>query len=142
LKALVVDDNSEVRTLYTHALGALGECDAAESGEEACRSVMRALEANAPYGLILLDIVMPGMDGIEALRKIREIEASKGVSGGGGAKIIMLSGVSSRKHIMQAFRDQCEAYLVKPVKIARLYEAIASLGITTRGAAAAAMDAC
>jgi len=135
MKALVVDDNFDVRMLYSHALCKLGECEAAESGEEACRFVTKALDAKEPYNLILLDIVMPGLDGIESLRKIREIESSKGVLSGGGAKIIMLSGVSSRKHIMQAFRDQCEAYLIKPIKISRLYAAIASLGIPTPGVA-------
>ena len=128
MKALVVDDDFDVRMLYSRVLSGIAECETVDSGEEACKSVSVALDAHAPFNLILLDIMMPGIDGLEALRKIRMIESEKGILPGNGSKVIMVSGISNSKYVLRAFQDQCEAYLIKPFKMNCLFETMKGLG--------------
>jgi len=129
MKSLVVDDDSEVRALYSQALLKMSECESVASGEEACQSVRDAIDAQKPYTLILLDIMMPGIDGMETLHRIRKIEEERGVPASKKAKIIMVTGVSNRDAINRAFDEKCEAYLVKPFAIPRLYEVMGCLGL-------------
>jgi DNA-binding NtrC family response regulator len=65
---LIVDDEKNIRLTLAHALEALGlESDTAVNGEEALAKL-----AEKRFGLMLLDLKMPGMDGMEVLRRVRE----------------------------------------------------------------------
>ena len=71
LRVLVVDDNKAAREILAHTLKSFGYAvTLAESGPEAIDAVVRA-EKEAPYHLVLMDWAMPGMDGLEAARRIK-----------------------------------------------------------------------
>jgi two-component system chemotaxis response regulator CheY len=116
MKILLADDDFISRKILIKLFGEYGEHDVAVDGEEVINAVSTALRENRPYDLICLDIIMPNMDGQEALRKVRELEAENGILPGKGAKIIMTTGMKDRENIMDAFNEQCDAYLVKPFK--------------------------
>ncbi len=87
-----------------------------------------ALQERQPYDLICLDIMMPKMDVHEALAAIREIENAQGIGGHDGVKVIMTTAIETSKHVMGAFREGCEAYLVKPIEKRKLLQEIEDLG--------------
>lgn len=62
-----------------------------------------------------MDIRMPELDGQETLSMIREIEYSEGVMGLDAVKVIMTTALDDFDNIRNAFRNQCEGYLAKPV---------------------------
>ncbi|HMK65399.1 MAG TPA: response regulator, partial [Thermodesulfobacteriota bacterium] len=78
-----------------------------------------------PYDLICLDIMMPEMDGQELLKKICSAESDMGVP---EVKIIMTTALDDSKNIMTAFRNQCEAYLVKPIRREKVEEQLRAFG--------------
>ncbi len=108
----------------------LGTCDVAGNGQEAIQAFEAAWAAQEPYGLICLDIMMPGMDGHKVLQIIRQEEMAKAVPEEDAVKVIMTTALSDHRIIMRAFKEQCEAYLIKPIDKQRLLETIQQLGLS------------
>lgn len=115
LRILVVEDDFTSRKILCALLRDVGHCDVAVDGEEAIHAFQEALESGDPYDLICLDIMMPKLDGHQALKAIRALEESKKILVGDGVRVIMTTALSDKKTVMEAFREQCEAYLVKPI---------------------------
>ncbi|MCF7956509.1 MAG: response regulator [Phycisphaerae bacterium] len=116
MKSLIVEDDFAARRLMQIYLVAYGECSVAINGVEAVKAVQNAIEENEPYDLICLDIMMPIMDGMEALARIREIEKQNGIEGLDVAKIIMTTAKNLSSDVLGAFNAGCESYLVKPIR--------------------------
>ena len=113
MKALIVDDVEMNRELLAIFLEGRATSVLAESGEEALKLVEDALGADAYFDLICMDISMPGMDGHEALKKIREAEE---LSGCKRATVFMVTGSSSPDDMFDALIDGgCDDYLTKPL---------------------------
>lgn len=107
-KILVVDDDQDLRDNLVEILGNAGfELSAAENGETA----MTAL-ARENFDLVLLDSIMPGMGGMEALPQIKRLYPS--------IKIIMLTAFSTVDGAVEAMRKGADDYITKPFKIADL----------------------
>ena len=130
MKTLIVEDDFLSRSLLSTLLSEFGICHVAVNGQEALNAVERGLVENDPYDLICLDIMMPVMDGQQALQKIRRLEEQHGIGGLDTAKVIMVTAADDSKNIMKAFRQgQCEAYLTKPLDREKLITHIRDLGL-------------
>lgn len=129
MRILVVEDDFTSRHILCRHLDPLGVCEVATDGEEAVEAVRLALAEGDPYGLICLDIMMPRMDGQAALKAIRDLEEGAGIALGDGAKIVITSALSDHRNVMEAFRAQCDGYLVKPYERDKLAEQLARLGV-------------
>ena len=104
-KVLVVDDEPEAVELLVEFLSSKGyEILTATSGEEALRRV----KEDRPH-LVLLDIRMPKMSGLEVLKRIREIDAEMGV--------IMVTAVNEEDVGRQALELGAFDYIVKPLDL-------------------------
>lgn len=129
MKFLIVEDDFAARKLLQMHLSGFGECFVAVDGCEAVEAVREALEQNEPYDLICLDIMMPRMSGRDALDAIRRIEKEHGIEGLDCTKVIMTTALSDPKNVTNAFRSGCEAYIVKPVRKAKLLAEMEKLGL-------------
>jgi two-component system chemotaxis response regulator CheY len=132
MKCLIVEDDAVTRTLLSTYLSEYADCSFATNGWEAAHDVRHALEKGGPYDLICLDIMMPEMDGLEALNSIRKIEKEHGIEGLDCVKVIMTTALGDSKSIMGAFRTGCEAYIVKPVRKEKLLVEMEKLGLLAR----------
>jgi DNA-binding response OmpR family regulator len=99
---LVVDDEEKMRRSLADILRLEGyRVDTAANGEEACERL-----ENARYDLVLLDLKMPGMDGLEVLKFVR--------SSGIDAQVILLTAHGSMESAIGALREGAHDYLLKP----------------------------
>ena len=120
MKTLIVEDDFTSRLLLQQILNPYGECHIAVDGREAIEAFMLAWAEGSRYDLICLDIMMPEMDGQEVLKRIRNMEDSKGVLPGNGVKVIMTTCLRDKENVFTAFNEQCDAYLVKPIDKAKI----------------------
>ncbi|MBB1486732.1 cache domain-containing protein [Oceanospirillum sediminis] len=110
-RVLIADDNSTSR----HMLSAVAESyqmriDTAETGLEAYEKVKQACSANDAYDLVLMDWIMPGMDGITSSQNISQLAPTSPLP-----SIIMVTGRGKHELEEQASLDSFSAVLVKPV---------------------------
>ncbi len=131
LKVLVVDDNPMAREVLQGIGESLGwDCDMAASGEQALALVHLAAERGEPhYQLILMDWRMPGLDGWETSRRIRDSHESD-------APVIIMVTAHGRELLAERSEQDIQGlggYLVKPVTASMLHDAVAE---ATRGAPA------
>ncbi len=131
MKSLVVEDEFTSRLILLEILKSYGPCHVAMNGREALEAVRAALEARDPYDLICLDIMMPEMDGQEALQRIREEEENRGIPSTRGAKILMTTSLKDIKNVSKAFYSLCDGYLTKPIQKEKLLEELRKLGVIT-----------
>lgn len=120
MKSLVVEDDFTSSLLLQEILKHYGPCQAALDGQKAVEAVRAAIDSGEPYDLICLDIMMPEMDGHEALKEIRALEEAKGIIPIKGVKVVMTTALDDSKNILASFKDQCDIYLTKPVDKAKL----------------------
>lgn len=129
MRILIVDDDLLGRILLRKLLGSRGDCDMAVNGREAVEAFRMAREENKPYDLICMDILMPEMDGVEALKIIRAYEEERGIFGQKRVKVIMITGKDDSKSVLTSFREGCEGYVVKPVEREGLEKQIKEMGL-------------
>jgi two-component system, sensor histidine kinase and response regulator len=119
LRILVVDDSGDNRMLMNAYLKKTHHTvEFAENGEEA----VRACAGEHPFDLVFMDIQMPVMDGYQATRAIRQLE---GASGKTPVRIVALSAYAMKEEVQKSLDAGCDDHLTKPIKKARILEAIA-----------------
>ena len=120
LRILLVEDDFACRFLLQTFLGRYGQCHVAVNGREAVEAFGAATDLALPYDLICMDIMMPEMDGREAVRQIRSLEAAQGILSTFGAKIFMTTTVQQVGEVFLCFKELCDAYLMKPIDLGQL----------------------
>lgn len=128
MKCLIVEDDFISRRVLTELLSPYFSCDIAVDGEEAVASFKLAHEAKQPYELICLDIMMPKLDGREALRQIRALEKELGVPSDQEVKVIMTTALDDARTVFDTYYQAgATAYLVKPISRVKLLAELRSL---------------
>jgi DNA-binding response OmpR family regulator len=112
MRVLIVDDDPEIRVLLQTVLS-FGAFDA-ELSEAANGPEALAVLDTVPVDVVLLDVMMPGMDGFEVLAAIRSRPALADLP------IVMLTARAAESDHIAAFRGGADAYLVKPFDIDEL----------------------
>jgi two-component system chemotaxis response regulator CheY len=120
IRALIVDDSSVMRKIVERALRQAGldqlVVHEAGSGAEGIE-VLKAM----PVDLILSDINMPIMDGLEFLRQIRAQNLAQGVP------VVMITTESSEEHVKQAIQSGAQGYIRKPFTAEQVKERVLPL---------------
>lgn len=121
MKILVVDDEAPARERLSRLIEDL-DAGHAVVGEAADGDEALAFCAEVPVDLVLLDVQMPGMDGLACAAHLAELDPPPAV--------ILVTAYT--RYALAAFAHQVRDYLVKPVRRERLAEALARLPVTTR----------
>lgn len=113
MRILVAEDDYASRLFMEKILSQYGTLDVAADGLEAIDAFEAALEAEDPYDVVFLDIMMPKLDGITVLKVIRNMEKQQ--KSAKHAKIIMTTALNDDASIKAARQNGCDAYLWKPI---------------------------
>lgn len=129
MKILLAEDDFVTRKFMTGFLSKYGECDVTVDGMEAVDAFMMALEDDDPYDLVCLDIMMPVMDGYQALMGIRNLEKERNIPKEQEAKVIMTTALNDEKNVKMAFDLGCTVYSGKPIDQDRFEQVLQKFGL-------------
>ncbi|MFB9266090.1 response regulator [Bradyrhizobium erythrophlei] len=133
LSILVAEDNEINALLMRSLLGRLGhKATITTNGEEALESWLSAKSAGTPYDLVLMDIQMPRLNGVETTKRIRTLEAGQG---GRRTPILALTANTLVEDRYACFEAGMDGFLIKPLDREKLEEALAALAASRHLAA-------
>jgi DNA-binding response OmpR family regulator len=119
---LLVDDEDALRGIETSMLAAIGfEVASASSGAEALEMYRKAGNS---IDMVLLDVIMPGMSGVDVYHELRKISAT--------VPIIMVSGCNADSFTSDMYADEYAAYIQKPYKPIMLRDIMLAFSTTER----------
>ena len=122
VSALVVDDNAAARDILVQMLdGACARVDAVSSGEEAIAAVKQQ-DSGRPYDVLFMDWRMPGLDGIEAARLIKQDPDLKK-----HPAVVLVTAFGREEVREEAERVQMDGFLLKPVTTSMLVDSLVGI---------------
>jgi two-component system, chemotaxis family, chemotaxis protein CheY len=130
LKILLADVSMTSRLALDHIFEKYGHCDAAEDGMDCVKAFTLALELGMPYDLVCIDLMLPRIGGIDAIKMMRKIEREMGVLTADSVKIIVITAVVNPAYIFEAcYRGGANQYLYKPVEKKKILEEMTKFGL-------------
>ncbi len=134
MKILLAEDDFASRKFMSKLLGDYGECDVTVNGLEAIDAYLMALEDDDEenYALVVLDVMMPMLDGYQVLDTIRKIENDKGLPVEKKVKVIMTTALNEEINVKKAMEIGCDAYVGKPVNVEKFAILLGRLGFKTK----------
>jgi excisionase family DNA binding protein len=114
-RVLVVDDEASIRDLLSKTL-ALAEYDV-DTASDGVTALDRLRERRGAYDLMIADLRMPGMDGLQLIREVKQINAN--------LPVIIITGFSSESTAIEAVNLGVAGYLTKPFRVPQVLAAAA-----------------
>lgn len=129
MKILLAEDDYVTRKYMANFLEKYGSCDVTVDGMEALEAFTMALEDKEPYDLVCLDIMMPVMDGYQALVGIRRVEKEHNIPEEKLVKVMMTTALTDEENVKMAFSLGCSVYSGKPIEQANFEQALKKLDL-------------
>ena len=127
MRILIAEDDFASRKFMLKFLTKYAEVDVTVDGQEAVNAFELAVEDGELYDLVCLDVMMPNMDGLEALEAIRQIEVGSNVTK--RARVIMTTALNEVNQVDKAFQLGCEGYAVKPINTEKFLMIMDKMGL-------------
>jgi len=113
---LIVDDDESIHLYLQAVLAPFAQCDAALSGEKGVELFHEAHVEGRPYDVVMMDILMPGMDGHQTAEIMRIKEKELSISEYHQFKLVMLTSLVDDMNVSKAFfNTYASCYIVKPL---------------------------
>lgn len=128
MKVLVAEDDLASGKFMEKLLAKYGEVVVARDGIAAVDEFVNAINENAMFDLVCLDIMMPKIDGYKALAAIRDAERKLGLPRASRSKVVMISALDEGFDASYA-SDDYEEYICKPIDIVKFDELIKKFGL-------------
>ena len=128
MKTLILEDDYAGRLILQRMVSEYGEVKVAVNGTEALKLFMAAHDEGAPFEVIFLDLMVPQVSGQAVLREIRSFEQQRGVAKDQTARILMTTALNDKESVLQAIKNGCDAYLVKPLQPGQVTDYLRKFG--------------
>jgi putative nucleotidyltransferase with HDIG domain len=132
MRILIIDDEMVSRTKLELIMEYFGDCKTLEHGNDALTAFHEAHQNDDPFNLIMLDINLPGMDGIQVLSAIRKAEKELNIEASRRAKILMTSSYRDKERIVASVQSGCDDYIGKPFDLDLIRNRLDKLGVKER----------
>ncbi|WP_321491996.1 response regulator [uncultured Desulfobacter sp.] len=126
-RILIVDDEEIGRTLMEDVFSKYGPFISVSSGKDALAVYQKGIEKGKPFNLVLLDISLNDISGMDVLEKIKQIDA--GLQGQ-KSTVIMVTAHGERNMVLGCIKAGCRAYFIKPLKKDAVDKKMAELGFS------------
>jgi len=133
MRILIVDDEMVSRTKLELIMEYFGDCETVDHGDHALAAFHEAHRDDEPFNLIMLDINLPGMDGIRVLSAIRDAEKELNIEPSRKAKILMTTSYRDKDRIVASVQSGCDDYIGKPFDLNLIRTKLGKLGVKERG---------
>lgn len=127
MRILIAEDDQTSSKYLEKAMKKYGSVTSVKDGVEAVEAFIKAHEDQDPYDLLLLDVMMPKVDGIKVLKTVREIEESRKIVKEEQVKVLIVSALEKTSYVMSGLTTDHEHYLSKPVTPTTIHEALVKL---------------
>jgi len=129
MKVLIADDEKVSRIKLKLIMQNFGECESVDNGKDAVAMFHNAHQQGTPFCLIMLDLDMPGLDGLQVLSEIISAETKLGVPKTQKAKVLMVSSSTDKDLVLRCIQSGCDDYIAKPFGINTVGKKLSKLGI-------------
>jgi len=128
MKCLIVEDDRISSQVLEKMISKHGSYDTVSDGKQAATLFQRAHESGRPYDLVLMDIMIPEVDGLQSVLEMRKKEALMNIPLAHRVKVVMTTALDDPRTIMKAlYESDANSFLVKPIRLQRLEEELRSL---------------
>jgi len=128
MKCLIVEDDRISSQVLEKMISKHGSYDTVADGKQAAALFRQAHEAGVPYDLVLMDIMIPEVDGLQSVLEMRKKEALLNIAPAHRVKVVMTTALDDPRTIMKAlYESDANSFLVKPIRLQRLEEELRSL---------------
>lgn len=131
MRALIIEDDESNRKILSAFLTPLGTCDTAADGEEGLTKFAESFNQQIYYDLVCIDVMMPGIDGVTVLKRLREYEAQNESATVTRSKVLMITAVSDKEVVINSFKEGCQGYLIKPLNRDELFRQLKLLKLVS-----------
>ena len=131
VEILLAEDNAEDAEMTMRALrrnNLANQLHWVKDGAEAldylfCRGQYVGRDPSRPPKLVLLDIKMPKIDGIEVLRRLKQDDATRAIP------VVVMTSSNEERDVLESYRLGVNSYIVKPVQFDQFIETVAKIGL-------------
>ena len=129
MKVLIADDEKICRIKLKLIMQNFGECESVVNGRDAVAKFHNAHQQGTPFSLIMLDLDMPDLDGLQVLSEILTAETKLGVPKTQKAKVLMVSSSTDKDLVLRCIQSGCDDFIAKPFGINTVSKKLSKLGI-------------
>ena len=128
MKTLIVEDDPVSSQVLEKMMARHGSIDVVHDGGQAVERFRQAQDSGEGFSLVLMDIMMPEVNGLESVQEIRAREKATAAGLSQRVKIIMTTALNDPRTLMKAlYESDADSYLVKPITLDRLDQELRSL---------------
>jgi two-component system chemotaxis response regulator CheY len=124
MRILIAQQDAETVAIVRAAITPEHVVVEANDGDATALLITEASERGSPFDLLILDLQMPGMPGLEVLALLRSLEEPRKLAGGVTTRVLIVSESTSGRFIYGAHAMSCDGYLVKPLDVDKFREAL------------------